>query len=478
MFLLVPRPDGRQLAWAGRSWLGALLACGLAQASEPTFRYDAPIIVQRPGAYVQLPLPPSVYAHAMTPGLADLRIVDARGQRVPYAMLPPPSPAARAPVVREVRLYPLPSQRAASGDWALPVTVQVMGTQIQVQPKGVAAAASGGAASPPPGWLFDLGEAVQSESAEAVASRRLVLAWSAPAEFSASYDLQTSPDLRRWSSADSGQLMALAAPSGALTQPQVPLPSPTARFARLVWHDPTGAPQLTAARVETLPAAAAAQDAGVWLAFTPALVQDNPPARDMVFDLGGPLPITQVDVTLGMGTRVLPARIDGRADPQGPWQPLAQGVFYRLERDGQLSVSPPWALQAAWRYLRVVPDERAGALPAQAVRLRVQATMPSLVFAAQGEPPFTLKAGSPQAPAGALPAAVLVPALADERPRFGLAQLGDWVEQPAVAREMVAAQQRAAWRPWLLWGVLLLGVAGLAGMVWRLRRVPGTTAAT
>ena len=69
----------------------------------------------------------------------------------------------------------------------------------------------------------------------------------------------------------------------------------------------------------------------------------------------------------------------------------------------------------------------------------------------------------------------LVPALEAERARFGRAELGAWSEQAEVARAADAAQRLAALRPWLLWAVLLTGVAGLAFMVWRLiaARPPG-----
>jgi hypothetical protein len=39
-----------------------------------------------------------------------------------------------------------------------------------------------------------------------------------------------------------------------------------------------------------------------------------------------------------------------------------------------------------------------------------------------------------------------------------------------VARQAEAADRQAALRPWLLWAVLLAGVAGLGFMVWRLAR--------
>ena len=129
--------------------------------------------------------------------------------------------------------------------------------------------------------------------------------------------------------------------------------------------------------------------------------------------------------------------------------------------------------------MRVVSDPRAAALDGAGTRLVVQARLERLVFAAQGEPPYALLAGSAQAPAGALPVATPVPDLADERGRFGLARLGTWVENEAVARRLEAERRAAQWRPWLLWTVLLLGIAGLGFTVWRLAgsgRVPARTA--
>jgi len=124
--------------------------------------------------------------------------------------------------------------------------------------------------------------------------------------------------------------------------------------------------------------------------------------------------------------------------------------------------------------VRAVPDERAAPLDAATTRLAVQAPLARLVFATQGQAPYRLLAGSKDAPAGALPASTLVPKLDDERLRFGRAEIGAWTEVAAVARQIEAEQREAKWRPLLLWSVLLVGVIGLAVMVWSLQR--GTAA--
>ena len=61
-----------------------------ATAAEPQpYRYAAPIEIVRPAPFVELALPVAAYAHAAQPDLRDLRVVDASGERVPFALLDP-----------------------------------------------------------------------------------------------------------------------------------------------------------------------------------------------------------------------------------------------------------------------------------------------------------------------------------------------------------------------------------------------------
>ena len=114
------------------------------------------------------------------------------------------------------------------------------------------------------------------------------------------------------------------------------------------------------------------------------------------------LPVVQLELRLAAGTRVVPAQVQGRNRTDEAWRDLAAAVFYRLEREGQVSAPPPLPLHASVRYVRVVPDVRAAPLPADAAQLAVQVSLASLVFAAQGQAPFTLQAGSGSAATSAL----------------------------------------------------------------------------
>lgn len=448
---------------------GGLAAFAAAADDAPAFRFRAPIEVRQAGSFVQLKLSPADYAKSAQGGLADLRIVDADGARVPFAVLAPrASETQTTEQLRPATLYALPKRPSAGGSWPSPLELSVQGDRISVKrTPGVTSSPTASA-----GWLVDLGERKASEPAP----RAIRLQWSGPAEFSVAYDLASSDDLRQWRPGSSGHLMALASATGPLSQPLVPLPEGSGRFVRLVWADPQGAPVLSGAQS----VATQRQDRPIDPPFelelpaTPEpagrLAPDADSRRALHFDLGATLPIAELDLRLAPGTRVAPVRVQSRAHPDAAWNELASAVFYRIERDGTTSRSPPLPLQVHARYLRVVPDERAAPLDATHTKLVLKLPLASLVFASQGKAPFTLLAGAPDARSGALPVSTLVPALADERARFGQARLGAWTEAADVAQALQARERIAALRPYLLWSVLLLGVAALAWMVWRLSR--------
>jgi len=463
----------RRVQWLFTALAATFGAHGVGAADDAAYRHSAPITVERSAAFVQLPLPASAYGRSVLPALQDLRIVDARGERVPFAVLAPRADDVQSvEQQRAATLYPLPPKPAAGGAWASPVEIQVQGDSIRVLNKGKPVPSSSAARSG--GWLIDLGERRRDDPPP----QSLRLLWSGPAEFTAAFRIETSDDLRAWRPGGQGQLMALASATvGALTQPTVVLPSPAGRFVRLVWADAAHAPAITGAAVIASRARSQVLDAPTELTFEPSAepvaphaAADTARARALHFDLGGVLPLVQADLRLPAGTRVVPAQMQGRSGSNEPWRDVTGAVFYRLERDGDTSTSPPLPLRMSLRYLRIVPDVRAGLLDAASTRLVVQAQLASLVFATQGQAPFALQAGSSRAAPSALPVATLVPALDDERPRFGRASLGPWSEVAAVAQAEAQAQRIAALRPWLLWSVLLAGVAALGWMVWRLAR--------
>ncbi|MEO7336483.1 MAG: DUF3999 family protein [Caldimonas sp.] len=448
-------------------------ACAAGEAAA--FRYRAPIEVGKAAPFVQIALPPSVYGHVEQAELRDLRVVDASGERVPFALLGARSEVQTSERRHEATLYPLPTRPGRDGAWQAPVDIVVDGDRIQVHKGRAIAGVAANTAAPatrPGGWLIDLGERKPDEAAPG----SLRLRWTGPAEFTAVYRIETSDDLRSWRPGGTGQLMALASASGPLTQPTVLLPERSGRFVRLLWADLAEAPSLSGAEALATERNSVSLDAPSEIVVAPiaaptdAATQAGPAPGALYFDLGGTLPVSQVDLRFGSGTRIAPVRVQARNRASDGWRDVAQGVFYRLDRAGVVEASPPLAVSQTVRFVRIVPDARAAALPADSTRLAVSAQLARLVFATQGQAPFALLAGAADAPAGALPVRSLVPAIDEERPRFGEAALGPWSEVTEVAQRAESERRTAQWRPWALWSVLIAGVAGLGFMVWRLAR--------
>jgi len=454
------------------AFAGGFVAAGAVRADSAPHRYQAPIAIDAPAPFVAMALPAAVYAHVEQDGLRDLRVVDSRGERVPFAILPTQATVQLSEQVREAELYPLPARPAAGGTWPSPVEVVVDGDRITVRRHGGGATATVAAPRESGGWLIDSGEASRGEPPP----RSLRLRWSGPAEFTAAYRVETSDDLRHWRPAGGGQVMALQSAHGTLAQPVIGLADAPGRFVRLVWADPAAAPALIGATALVAERQRVAVDSTRELTFAasrepPAAGPvDAAAARSLHFDLGGVLPLIDIDLRFAAGTHVAPVRVQGRARLDQPWRDVGAGVFYRLERGADVDASPAVALPVALRYLRLVPDERAAALDGTGARLVLHASLASIVIAMQGEPPYRLLAGSRDAAAGALPVSAVVPQIDTERSRFGRATLGEFSVDETAQQAVEQAARQARLRPWLLWGVLLVGVVGLAVLVWRLAR--------
>src|SRR4051794_5655853 len=186
---------------------------GVATAEPAPYRYQAPIVIEAQAPFVQVALPPAAYGRVTQDDLRDLRIVDARGERVPFAILPARSTVHTSEQVREANLYPLPARPTAAGVWPSPVDVVVEGDRISVRRHGPEKTIDAPRESG--GWLIDTGERRANEPAP----KSLRLRWSGPAEFSVAYRIETSDDLRQWRPAGSGHGVALQSPGGALAQP-------------------------------------------------------------------------------------------------------------------------------------------------------------------------------------------------------------------------------------------------------------------
>ncbi len=452
--------------------LGALVLCmapAMAQPANaaPAHRFHATLTVERPAPFVALPLTPSIYAHSERGRLADLQVVDAQGQNLPFALVAAPA-AARTVSTQErpAKLYALPPAALATpSGQAAPVQIWLQGQQVVVAANPAAPSAK--PAAPSPGWVVDTG----AQEPQASSPNALRVEWAAAADFNQSLQVDSSDDLKTWRGSGHAQLVSLTSGEPALRQPVVPLPAGIGRYVRLRWDEPAAAPALTGAwaqTTETLPSAGNDTAASTFTASAVPLSEDPKAPGAMVFELPAPLPVAQLTVQWPQGNQLWPLRVQWRADTTGPWQEGGAAVFYRLQRSDTASFSPPLALATTARQFRLVPTQGTLGLATSAPSVQVQAKLPWLVFVQQGTAPYELRAGASAGPNMALPASTLMANVEEERPRFGRASLQPFSENTQAAAQAAQQQRWAEWRPRLLWAVLLLGVAGLGAMVWRL----------
>ncbi|MDR7272078.1 hypothetical protein J2X20_004752 [Pelomonas saccharophila] len=411
----------------------------LAAASATASPYRAPVQITQPAPFLTLDATAEAWQHSLGSDLRDWQLLDAQGRRVPFALLPD---GLLATPERELKLFALPPA---------PTT-----------------AASAPPNRLPAGWMLDLGEPAQWPAEP----RQVRLRWPADSTpFQAGYRLETSADLQSWQWLGTGQLLGLRTAEGApLAQPLVNLPGRPQRYLRLVWDEASSSVQPEAATLLAQPAGAALQQ-------TPRTAALPAPDADggWVISLGGPQPLLSLTLAGSQGTWVLPVQVQTRAGAQAPWQTVARTVFYRVDRGAApADMAPALPLGIGASELRLLPPRGTALPPAGSLRLDWTVRAIRVVWAAQGEPPFSLQVGAATPESGPRPLADVVPDWNREQSRLGHSQLGAFSAQAVAATTEAAVPPRRL----LLWAVLGVGVALLAAVTWRLWRQGPTDTST
>jgi len=449
-------------------WLTALVALldAAAQAGAagdlPTreqFAFSLPIALEGNGAVYRLELPREVYRECVDPQLQDLRVLNGRGEVVPFALRQPSSQVRRAAEPVRLALFPLHGDPAAAVA-ALSLSVRDGNTQVELQRPPAAAESTA-----PSAYLLRADQDAPFES--------LSFEWAPDAsDFAVNAVIETSADLVTWSPVTQRAPLARLRHDGqVIGQAQVSFRPTRARFWRVAPEPGKSLPEITvvsatpvadAADVERLrasaPGTAVAGEAGVYQ-----------------FDLGAQLPVDRLEMELpDMNTA---ARVEflARRGERDSWHSVTHAALYRLNSSNGEIRSPPLEIAAdASRYWRVVVDQRGGGIGQGATILRVGWLPQVLVFVVRGPGPFELVYGNYGAPSAEVSLESLLPSGAlrdaggslDTLPR---AITGE--SRPAGgAGRLLAPPPAAPWRRWLLWVALCGGVFALAVVAWRLAR--------
>lgn len=436
----------------------------------------APVVLTSNEGLQRLPLPLPVLLASRSPGYADVRLTSPGGQPLPMAWAQ--APATQAPSERTVGVprfvWPEPAVDGTAGS-----TVQGDQTRIRVDARGAVvevrsatqgvkkSAANAGASR----WLLDLSQGRQPQER----LDRLMLDWPVrPDGLSTQVQVETSDDAAQWQSATTAALLELpGADRAAVSLRDIVWPTTAAaapRYLRLTFDAPI---TLQGTQVRWIQSPRQAPLASEVFTFMREVTPSGADAPTWVLDLGGRLPLAQIELLGNAPNTVSALRLERRDDPKQAWQPVASFVAWRLQRQGTEQRSAAVALPVgSARYWRLVGDGRTSPPGGQTLSARLAWAAPQLVFASAGAQGIELQVGFDQAASTALPLSTLIPGYeAGAEHRLQAASVGPLVARPVnqpTLTERLTSASPAEKKKWLLWAVLCMAVVGLGMLAMRL----------
>ncbi|KAE9650454.1 DUF3999 domain-containing protein [Pseudomonas sp. PB105] len=428
-----------------------------AQEGPADFTHRVPLSVSGNGPWYRLELPLAVQLNARQADLSDVRVFNAAGEPQAYALSRQSSQRTESRNVADVKWFPL---YAADTQETLPGVVMKTtseGTLVEIKPSS--------AAKPGKqvlrGWVLDA-------SAIKAPLQQLSLDWSREQEGFQRFSIEASDDLQRWEPWGEGQVARLSFADERVEQHDVSLPGRPARYLRLVWKG-QAAPLLTSAKLVS----ATRSSLPMPLVWSQPVAGTRLKAGEYSWQLPTGLSVERLRIELKQPNTLAPVTLSGRSDAKQTWQPLSNGLLYRLTQNGQDVVQDELQLPGqVVTELKLQVDERGGGLGVDAPALGFAVRATQLVFLARGEPPFSLALGNASVKSANLPLSTLIPDYSAERlDTLGQAKVAGemTVASPAV---VAAVDDGPNWKKLGLWAVLLLGVAALGAMAYSLLRKP------
>lgn len=445
-----------------------VLLCGAVAAEEPgPLRHRAAIVAPTGHSHYRVRLPAAVYEGIERRDLGDLRVLNARGEAVPYAFLPR-EPSGPAPVLAApAKLFPLYGSEALGVEGVkLDVVRGASGTVIRLA-ESARAPKTGRKLL---GYLVDAGK---DEKPVEV----LELEWRTAAGFNGAAKVEASDDLSRWRTVvRDAPILELQHQGERLERRRVELRGGAPQYLRISF---AGVPEdfrLLGVRLERRGERSEPEREWKRLAAVEAAK-----AGEYRFDAGGRFPTDRIRLHLPQQNTVARVQLLSRDRDDEPWRSRASAIAYRLQRDGSAVTSPDISVPpAAGRQWLVRVDSRGGGVGAGAVALELGWIPHDVVFAARGDAPFALAFGNARARPEALSVATVVPGHQEGKP---LAAQDASVGQVTLRRPASFFSDPAGWlrgamdagggRTWILWLVLGAGVLAVAWMALRLLRELG-----
>lgn len=426
-------------------WLlyGVLLAVVTAQTLTPAdFAEGVSITLNNSNAVQRVALPDSLYATVTRPDLGDIRVFNAAGEVVPYAMLG--RNQAQLSEQLELPLYPLPvAAETLPAGLSLQIQQNEAGTQIAID-----STSPGEAATTPK----TVGSYIVDARLLAAGAAQLSFDWARGTPFVSELTYQTSNDLANWSDPLTlGALAELEQGDFSLVKNMLELP----QTARYIWLKPRAGERLPALLSLSAEQSRLAEAAPLRFKDAPH-VSSAEAANQYVFDAGGYYVVQALK--LQSQPNVLARITLESSNTLDSWSHKYSGTFFNLTRDGTVLLSPELSIpETRARYWRLTVDPAGGGFGATAPGLALGIRPETLAFVARGEAPFMLAYGNVSAEPESFEAQLLSTELVEPS---SLASLSAPFELAGAAA--LSQKNALPWQQILLWTVLLGGVALLA----------------
>lgn len=452
-------------------------------ADAPTpaeFAWRGQLLLPAGASLVRAELPVEALLRMQNAAGHDVRVFNADGAVVPYALLRPADLERSAPAVqtRAYPAYPLFATAAGAPPARGAVEVRVSADGASTGSAWVrwntAAKAGDKASAALPADAQPLQAALFDTRAEQHTLSALRLKAELPRNTLVHLQLESSANLQDWQSVPvKGPLFRFDgadAPNSMVLELQQPL-DVKGRYLRLGWAGQDGV-QVSALTGQV--ATPHTQPPRVRAALPAGAADGN----SLVWTLPFATPLMALHLQAAQDNTLVPVRISGRSDATQPWRALASTVVYRLDTVGQGSSNRAFALPATpVRALRVEASN-GQPLPAGGLHATVEFAPLQLALLASGPGPFTLAVGRTNTPSAAVEAGVLgavSPAKLAELPAAAVQQLR---ADPPDAPQLWAAKllpSGVSLRTAALWLVLVVGVLVLAGVAYALvRQITGS----
>lgn len=455
--------QNRTLSWPLLLALSALGLGGTARAENvDAYSHHARIKTEGAGPYYHFPLTMEVYRSSLSPGLRDLRVLNAAGEVVPHALTLNADIPQPKTVQTELRGFPLYSNEK-SENGGIQIRREKNGSLVSIEP------ARATVTRKLTGVILDASSIV----APLVALDISLNEYSQPFQH---FRIEASDDLKVWRGVQESATIAVLEQEGSrIEQRQVEFPSIRAKYLRLTWLNPqaiSGLPRVIATSSTAPPQS---QPDMIW---TEAISPGRSRVGEFVYRLDGMLPVERIHFILPQINTLAPAQLLVRSNAKQPWRKISPTVLYRLAAQGGESLSPDFDLGGELiTELQLKLDARAGGVGDKPIQVKIAVKPQQMVFLARGDSPFTLAWGLAGVNTSALPLATLVPAYRYQNGLPGsMASLGTDEKNPITIRVGNNTGNEpidpALMHKWILWGVLVAGAVLLLLMAMKLMR-PG-----